>query len=163
MSVWSRSQLSLYLVFLILRELLIIMVYCTNWYRMLVFLYSIIKKCASCRCMCGCLCVCWSDSWHKLAPIYFHLWGREGRHRNILSWWQEAVCSEGLLAQLGFHMGAEDFPGVWQGALPCPGILTPALLLRLTWSEAQNVVFLIIMQCSLGEVAEAMYVATVYR
>lgn len=92
----------------------------------------------------------WSNSWHILACIYLSLWERGRRHENILLWWQEVVFSLWESAGSdGFSYGSRSrwLCGVdsqtlpCQGALLCPDILTPMLLLWLTWSVAQKVVF----------------------
>lgn len=50
-----------------------------------------------------------TNSWHILACIHLSLWGRGTRHGTILLWWQEVAFSRcaGLLAQMGFQVGAE--------------------------------------------------------
>lgn len=67
--------------------------------------------------------------------------GSDGISYSSTSCWLCSVDSQMLLCQ---------------GAMLCPDIFTSMLELWLTWCEAQNVVFVIIIQCYRRKIAEAM-------
>lgn len=94
--------------------------------------------CTSCVYVCSCLCALRP---HKhLTHFGLHLLIPVGQWRNA---WKHivAMTGGGFLggAQMGFHMGFPDAALSGRHAVP-RRILTPMLLLRLTWSEAQKVV-----------------------